>query len=752
MSYFLSNGETEIEKLVPQKSLPTQNADRQKPLILIVDDEPNNLHILVEGLLSDYDVRVSTSGRSALEFIETTRPDLILLDIMMPQMDGYEVCKKLKQNQNSKGIPIIFVTALTEEESEEQGFELGAVDYIHKPYKLALVRARVRAHISVQGMLDRLIEKNFELHDKFLEVENLASELTKRDVELKKLSAKQALFYQALTSTADGVVITNHKGIIIAVNPSFCRITGFCESEALGQPLKEIKKNNLPEISFDDIWLHASKAGYWSGELTTRRKSGELYPELLTLSMVKNEVDTNINFIGVFSDISSVKVTQERIDYLTWHDELTGLPNRNNFLKILDQQLREQNKQQSYTCIFILDIDSFHSINDGLGLVAGDKVLKEFATRINDNLDNKDIVARLGSDEFAVLCETQKGTGYERTQSLANVTAQKLLLAASEPFDIEEQKISLTISIGTYILPRNELRGSAIETIRNCEAACYKAKEKGGNRVTSFDTSFGEQAKRRFEVEQDLRQAISQQELVLNLQSQYDHNHTLKGAEVLLRWQHTTKGFISPAEFIPIAEESDIIYDLDCWVTTQALKLLEQINEQNPSLAISINISGRHFHEKRFLNFITQSLIDTQVNPANLTIEIIEGTLLNNMDDAIAAVHHLKQLGVRVSIDDFGTGYSSLTYLKQLPIDELKIDKSFVLEAPTNNNDKLIIDMIVSLGDLFDLKIIAEGVEDQEHLTLLQAFPDMTLQGYFLHRPEPAEDWLSDLRNKNAES
>ncbi len=734
------------------KKLPSPKIKQQKPLILIVDDEPNNLHILVEGLLSDYDVRVSTSGKSALEFVETTRPDLILLDIMMPEIDGYEVCRTLKKQQNTKGIPIIFVTALTEEESEEHGFALGAIDYIHKPYKLALVRARVRTHISVQGMLDRLIEKNFELHDKFIEIESLASELTKRDSELKKLSAKQALFYQALTSTADGVVITNNKGIIIAVNPSFCRITGYCESESLGIPLKSIKQNNLPDMSFEQIWQHASNAGYWSGELSARRKNGELYPELLTLSMVKNEVDTNINFIGVFSDISSVKVTQQRIDYLTWHDELTGFPNRNNFLKILDQQLREQNKQQSYTCIFILDIDSFHSINDGLGLMAGDKILKEFATRVNDNLDSQDIIARLGSDEFAVLCEMQKGTGYERTQFLANATAQKLLLAATEPFEIDEHKISLTISIGTYILPRKELRESAIETIRNCEAACYKAKEKGGNRVTSFDTSFGEQAKRRFEIEQDLRRAISQQELVLNLQSQYNSNHTLVGAEVLLRWQHAIKGYISPAEFIPIAEESDIIYDLDCWVTTEALKLLEQVNQHNPSLSLSINISGRHFHEKRFLSFITDSVNNAPINPANLTIEIIEGTLLNNMEDAVAAVHQLKKLGMRVSIDDFGTGYSSLTYLKQLPIDELKIDKSFVLEAPSNNNDKLIIDMIVSLGDLFDLKIVAEGVEGKEHLTMLQSFQNMTLQGYYLHRPEPAADWLNTLTNKNAES
>ena len=724
---------------------------QQKPLILIVDDEPNNLHILVEGLLSDYDVRISTSGAQALEFIEITRPDLILLDIMMPEMDGYEVCKILKSNQNTKGIPVIFVTAMTEEESEEHGFELGAIDYIHKPYKLALVRARIRTHMTVQGMLDRLIEKNFDLHDKLLEIELLASELSKRDTELKKLTAKQKLFYQALTSTADGVVITNNKGIIIAVNPSFCRITGFSENEALDTPLKNIKQNNLPDMNFDAIWQHASTAGYWSGELITRRKNGELYPELLTLSMVKNDIDTNVNFIGVFSDISSVKVTQERIDYLTWHDELTGFPNRNNFLKLLDQQLNQSYIDLSYAYIFIVDIDSFHSINDGLGLLAGDQILQELAARIDSTLDSKDIVARLGSDEFAVLCATNKGTGSSRAQALANTKAQNLLIAASEPFTVDEEKITLTVSIGCYIFPRMDVRENAIETIRNCEAACYKAKEKGGNRITFFDTSFGEQAKRRFEIEQDLRKAISQNELTLYLQSQYDSQHKLKGAEVLLRWEHSRKGFISPAEFIPIAEESDIIFDLDCWVTCRALELLAKLNLFNTELGLSINISGRHFHENRFLNFVTKQIQSSKINPSTLTIEIIEGTLLNHMEAAIAAVHHLKKLGVRVSIDDFGTGYSSLTYLKQLPIHELKIDKSFVFEAPTNKNDKLIIDMIVSLGNLFDLEVVAEGVEGEEHFTMLQAYPNMILQGYHLHKPEPADSWFYSLTNPSAE-
>ena len=719
---------------------------KHKPLILIVDDEPSNLHVLVEGLLTDYDVRISTSGEQALIFIESTRPDLILLDIMMPGMDGYEVCNILKAKQNTKGIPVIFVTALTEEESEEKGFAMGAIDYIHKPYKLALVRARIRTHITAQGMLDRLIEKNFDLHDKLLEIESLAKELSQREEELKELSSKQKLFYQALTGTADGVVITDSNGKIIAVNPSFCRITGYCESDSLQMQLHDIKQNNHPSISFDQVWEHASQAGYWSGELVTRRKNGELYPELLTLSMVKSEQDTNVHYIGVFSDISSVKITQERIHYLTWHDELTGLPNRNGFLKQLEQQLQVCSTENSYAYIYIIDIDSFHSINDGLGLLAGDNILKELTKRIHSKVSKKDVIARLGSDEFAVLCTVEKGVGRIRAQAMAENKAQELLISVNHPFVVDEQDVSLTVSIGTYIFPREDQWESAIETIRNCEAACYKAKEKGGNRVTFFDTSFGEQAKRRFEIEQDLRKAISNNELSLYLQSQFDRSQTLKGAEVLLRWEHPQKGFISPGEFISIAEESDIIYDLDCWVTSNALEILTQLGKTHPELNLSINISGRHFHEARFLNFISQQIKQHNINPQQLTIEIIEGTLLNHMEAAIEAVHFLKKLGIRVSIDDFGTGYSSLTYLKQLPIQELKIDRSFVLEAPTDNNDKLIIDMIVSLGRLFELEIVAEGVENQSHFDLLQEYPEVILQGYYLHRPEPASDWLEKVK------
>ena len=719
---------------------------KHKPLILIVDDEPSNLHVLVEGLLTDYDVRISTSGEQALIFIESTRPDLILLDIMMPGMDGYEVCNILKAKQNTKGIPVIFVTALTEEESEEKGFAMGAIDYIHKPYKLALVRARIRTHITAQGMLDRLIEKNFDLHDKLLEIESLAKELSQREEELKELSSKQKLFYQALTGTADGVVIADSNGKIIAVNPSFCRITGYCESDSLQMQLHDIKQNNHPSISFDQVWEHANQAGYWSGELVTRRKNGELYPELLTLSLVKGDQDTNVHYIGVFSDISSVKVTQERIDYLTWHDELTGLPNRNGFLKQLEQQLQVCSTENSYAYIYIIDIDSFHSINDGLGLLAGDNILKELTKRIHSKVSKKDVIARLGSDEFAVLCTVEKGVGRARAQAMAENKAQELLASVNHPLVVAEQDVSLTVSIGTYIFPREDQWESAIETIRNCEAACYKAKEKGGNRVTFFDTSFGEQAKRRFEIEQDLRKAILNNELSLYLQSQFDRNQTLKGAEVLLRWEHPQKGFISPGEFISIAEESDIIYDLDCWVTSNALEILTQLSKTHPELNLSINISGRHFHEARFLNFISQQIKQHNINPQQLTIEIIEGTLLNHMEAAIEAVHFLKKLGIRVSIDDFGTGYSSLTYLKKLPIQELKIDRSFVLEAPTDNNDKLIIDMIVSLGRLFELEIVAEGVENQSHFDLLQEYPEVILQGYYLHRPEPASDWFKKLK------
>ena len=462
--------------------------------------------------------------------------------------------------------------------------------------------------------------------------------------------------------------------------------------------------------------------------------------------MVKGDQDTNVHYIGVFSDISSVKVTQERIHYLTWHDELTGLPNRNGFLKQLEQQLQVCSTENSYAYIYIIDIDSFHSINDGLGLLAGDYILKELTKRIHSKVSKKDVIARLGSDEFAVLCTVEKGVGRARAQAMAENKAQELLASVNHPFVVAEQDVSLTVSIGTYIFPREDQWESAIETIRNCEAACYKAKEKGGNRVTFFDTSFGEQAKRRFEIEQDLRKAISNNELSLYLQSQFDRNQTLKGAEVLLRWEHPQKGFISPGEFISIAEESDIIYDLDCWVTSNALEILTQLSKTHPELNLSINISGRHFHEARFLNFISQQIKQHNINPQQLTIEIIEGTLLNHMEAAIEAVHFLKKLGIRVSIDDFGTGYSSLTYLKQLPIQELKIDRSFVLEAPTDNNDKLIIDMIVSLGRLFELEIVAEGVENQSHFDLLQEYPEVILQGYYLHRPEPASDWFKKLK------
>lgn len=704
---------------------------RHRPLVLLVDDEPTNLQLLVEALRSDYEVAVATDGATALQLSNAPdKPSIILLDVMMPGMDGYEVCRRLKADANTKDIPVIFITAAVDEESEERGFDLGAADYIHKPFKLQLVRARVRTHLSLQGMMDELLGVNSRLNEAI----SLYSE------ELKNTETCQQLFARVFASTAEGIIVTDPNGNIQAVNRAFTRITGYTEAEALGKNPRLLKSGHHSPDFYRDLWRRLVDTGHWNGELFNRRKNGEIYPEMQSISAVFDRENKLTNYVAVFSDISSIKETQERMDFLTWHDPLTGLPNRLLFTDRLGQTLSVCNRDNRHSAALVLDVDRFKSINDGQGLLTGDAVLVEIGQRLRTELQDGDTLARLAADEYAIVLSDL----HEDRESAARealIVAEKALDALARPYHHAGNVFQLTCSIGVAMFPEHGEESATI-ILRNAETARHRAALEGGNRVVFFEEAMGVQARQRFLVEQQLRKAVDQGELRMYLQSQVNSTGKVVGAESLVRWQHPQRGLIPPNDFIPLAEESDLIVRVDKWMLRQVCGLLQKLSRGGEQLRISTNISARHFRQENFVREIKELMQEFGIPPGLLVLEVTERLMIQDVNDVVAKMTSLNESGIRFSIDDFGTGYSSLAYLKRLPIHEVKIDKSFILEAPVNSSDADMVEIIHMLADTLKLESVAEGVETENHAAFLRKYPYILQQGYFYGKPMAAAAWV----------
>ena len=730
-------------KAVEPATADTQGfpSTRRRPLILMVDDVPANIRMLAEALQSDYDVMVATDGPKALQLAaEDEQPNLVLLDIMMPGMDGYEVCRQLKRNPRTRAIPVIFVTARGDAESEEHGFDTGAVDYITKPFKLPVVRARIRTHLTITGMMDELENLNHRLSSKITEL-NLTS------ARLQKSQQRELLFTKVFESTAEGIMVTDDSGVILAVNRSFSRITGFSENEALGRTPAISKSDQHPPSFYRELWRRITEHGYWSGEIINRRKSGEVYPELRTISAVKNADGSITHFVSVFSDISSIKQVQERIDYLTWHDPLTGLPNRLLFSDRLRQALRLCHREQGYGAALALDLDRFKAINEARGLVAGDAVLQAVAQRLRNTLREGDTLARLGADEFAVvLAEVLPDRDTAARQAL--LMGERLRDAVAQPLQLPQGICHLSASVGIAIFPESaneELSESESEVLRRAETARHRAMFEGGNTILFFEESMVQGVRRRFELEQELHHAIETGQLRLYIQSQVDRAGQVVGAEALVRWQHPERGLVPPFEFIPLAEETGLILRLDAWVLEAVCGLLTRLQRAGRDLRISANISPRHFHQPDFVSEVQDTLKRTGARAAALVLEVTEGLMVRDTAAVAQKMKTLSELGIRFSIDDFGTGYSSLAYLKRLPIHEMKIDKSFILEAPSDPNDAALVETILSIAHHLNLQVVAEGVESEQHAAFLNARGNVIHQGFHYSRPAPAEQWLEAI-------
>ncbi len=558
-----------------------------------------------------------------------------------------------------------------------------------------------------------------------------------------QLAAEEKLRLQAkiFEQNSEAVLVTDREHRVLSANRAFTRITGFTEDQVRGQIPGPWRLAEEDPESAGEIARALAAEGSWHGELRDQRANGETYPAWVSISAVDNGQGELSHYFLVFSDISERKEAERQIHRLAYYDALTGLPNRALLYSLLEQSLAEAHRRKEFGAVLFLDLDRFKAINDSFGHSLADSLLKEVGRRLSSALRDEDMVARLGGDEFVIaLFDIVR-----REDAL--VVAQKLLHALDAPFTLERNEISLRASIGIAIFPEDGRDAESL--IRNADTAMYRAKQSGGGQLF-YSQEMNLRSFERLKLENSLRQALEKQQFQLYYQPQVDiASGRIVGAEALIRWQHPEQGLVSPAEFIPLAEETGLISRLGEWVIRAACAQSQAWRAKgHDDLTIAVNVSPRQFRPD-LPPFIAEQLRAHGLDGRHLEIEITEGMLMHHSEATLELMHHFQKIGVRLALDDFGTGYSSLSYLKRFPIDNLKIDQSFVRGIPADPNDTAIARAIISMAKNLRLTVIAEGVESPEQLAFLRHAGCDEIQGYLFSPALPPEDFLRLLETTN---
>ena len=535
-----------------------------------------------------------------------------------------------------------------------------------------------------------------------------------------------------------GTVITNVNRVILQVNKAFTDITGFSAEESVGQNPRIMKSGRHDTAFYQVIYQTLESAGAWAGEIWNRRKNGEVYPEWLNISAVKDEAGLTTHFVGIFTDISQRLSAQAQIDTLAFYDPLTHLPNRRLLLDRLEQALHTSTRHTRKSALLFVDLDNFKMLNDTLGHQQGDLLLVQVAQRLKTCLRDGDTLARLGSDEFVVMLEDLSENDIEAATQ-AKTVGGAVLSVFHQDFLLEQGTHHSTPSIGITLFGGKPLEKSD-HPLRRAELAMFQAKTAGRNTLRFFDAQMQTEVSAHAALEADLREALSQQQFLLYYQPQVVGTGRITGVEALVRWQHPKRGLVSPAEFIPLAEETGLIVAIGQWVLETACAQMAAWAHQPElsQLTVAVNVSAVQFRQSDFVGSVLSTLARTQANPQRLKLELTESMLVDNVEAIIAKMGELKASGVTFSLDDFGTGYSSLAYLKRLPLDQLKIDQGFVRNIVTDANDAAIARMVVALAESMGLVVIAEGVELQAQASFLAHLGCHAYQGYLFSKPLPA--------------
>jgi diguanylate cyclase (GGDEF)-like protein/PAS domain S-box-containing protein len=551
----------------------------------------------------------------------------------------------------------------------------------------------------------------------------------------KEAEEKLRLSATVLEHIADGVMVIDDKGTIVAVNPAFTQITGYTEGEALGQDRNLTRSGRHDESFHHELWKELVNSGYWRGEIWCLRKNGEQYLEWLTLTAVRDTRGTTTHYVGVFSDITLVKESQEKLDHLAHHDPLTQLPNRLLFNDRLQHAIQRTTRDNEQLALLFIDLDRFKNVNDTLGHHIGDELLKQVAQALSDKLREGDTLARLGGDEFIVLLENVDG------QYGASLVAEKLVGMFEQPFMVAGHELFVTCSVGISLFPADASDLNML--IRNADVAMYQAKARGRNGFRFYAPSMTGEGVERLRLETFLRRSIEKEEVFLNYQPQVEiDTGRLIGVEALVRWNHPELGLVPPIRFIPLAEDTGFINQLGKWVLYEACRQMVRWQEAGLEVPkIAVNLSAKQFERGSMVAVVRDILAETGLEPHRLQLEVTE-SLIMNTGDALAFINDLHAVGVSLAIDDFGTGYSSLAYLKQMPVQTLKIDRSFIKDISTDVNDEAIAIAIIQLGKSMNLSVIAEGVETDEQAAFLLRHGCNQAQGYFYSRPVMPDDLL----------
>ena len=567
------------------------------------------------------------------------------------------------------------------------------------------------------------------------------------DITAARANEEELRIAAATFMTQEGTLVTDSRGVILRVNPAFTDITGYTADEAVGCTPAILRSNRHDAAFYRAMWAELLTRGRWQGEIVNRRKNGNAYPEWLTITAVKDAGGTTTHYVGVFQDITARKAAEDEIRNLAFYDPLTHLPNRRLLLDRLQQAVAASSRNNRYGALLFLDLDNFKMLNDSLGHDIGDQLLIEVAARLLANVREGDTVARLGGDEFVVMIEDlSEGSGEAAAQ--AEVTASKVLNTLSRPYQLKNQEYHGSSSIGVAMFRGRDT--GIDELLKRADLAMYQAKAAGRNTLRFFDPAMQASINQRSVLEGELHRALADREFVLHYQPQVNCNDRCIGVEALIRWNHPRRGLVAPAEFISLAEESGLIQPIGHWVVEQATERLAAWagDPLTANLVMSVNVSAKQFRQTDFIDHLRATIRRSGANPACLKLEITESLLLADVDDAIAKMLALRGLGVGFVLDDFGTGYSSLSYLKRLPLDQVKIDRSFVNDVLTDPNDAAICRAVIALGKSLGLGVIAEGVETPEQWQLLRSEGCQFVQGYLHARPMAEADLLAWLRQR----
>ena len=566
-----------------------------------------------------------------------------------------------------------------------------------------------------------------------------------RDISERKRLETDLRIAAIAFESQEPMVITDANGVIQRINTAFTKCTGYTAEEVVGRTPRLLKSGRHDAEFYRVMWESIHRTGTWQGEIWDRRKNGEIYPKWLTVSAVKGGNGVVTHYVGAHLDITERKAAEEKIQQLAFHDSLTCLPNRLLLLDRLQHALASNARSGRGGALLFIDLDNFKTLNDTLGHVMGDLLLQRVAERLVSCVREGDTVARFGGDEFVVMLEDLSDQIFQAAEQTEEI-GEKILAALNQPYQLAAHEFRSSASIGAAVF--NEGTHAAEELLQQADIAMYQAKRAGRNALRFFDPQMQESINIRIALENDLYKAIEKNQLRLYYQVQVDSSFRPLGVEAMIRWDHPERGLVLPAQFISLAEESGHILPIGLWVLDTGCAQLKawECDEATRELVLAINVSARQFHQPEFAHQVRAAVQKHAVNPNLLKLELTESMLLEDTEDTIATMNALKATGIQLSLDDFGTGYSSLQYLKLLPLDQIKIDQSFVRDITTDPDDAAIVQAIIAMTAALGLDVIAEGVETEAQLEFLKSRNCHAYQGYLFGEPVTVSQFEASLK------